>query len=170
MPALLPSDHLAPGVAGRERADLAARLRAARDPLVVAGIAVVATGYVALVDPHRAGRYPVCPLYLLTGMYCAGCGGLRATHDLLHGDLAGAWGMNPLWVLVAPVLVVLLGAWIVRRWRSAGAAAGAEASSPSLSLPASRRSAAWLPLVVLAVLVVYSVLRNVPALAPWLAP
>ncbi|WP_448060227.1 DUF2752 domain-containing protein [Cellulomonas hominis] len=151
------------------------RLRAARDPLIVAGLATLATGYVALVDPHQAGRYPVCPLYLLTGTYCAGCGGLRATNDLLHGDLAGAWGMNPLWVLVAPVLVVLLGVWLVRRWRSAGTAAtsgvGTSPQPPGPgSPPTTGRAVPWQPIAVLAVLLVYSVLRNVPALAPWLAP
>jgi hypothetical protein len=113
-------------------------------------------GAVALVavDPHSPGSWGVCPLYALTGWYCAGCGGLRATHDLLVGDLAGAWAMNPLWVLLVPVLVALWARWTARSWR------GTPTAAPSV------RTAVLLGVVVVG----YSLLRNVPALAPWLAP
>jgi hypothetical protein len=97
----------------------------------------------------------VCPLYALTGLYCAGCGGLRATHDLLVGDLAGAWAMNPLWVLLVPVLLGLWLRWLVRALRT-----GRRAAAPP----------AWVAVTVAAVLVAYSVARNVPAWAAVLAP
>ncbi|WP_308161036.1 DUF2752 domain-containing protein [Cellulomonas sp. GbtcB1] len=132
-----------------------ARLRAARTPLLVAGgVAVVALGLV-LVDPHEPGSWGACPLYALTGLYCAGCGGLRATHDLLVGDLAGAWAMNPLWVLLVPVLVGLWARWTARALRT-----GRRAAAPS----------AWVALGAAAVVVVYSLARNVPAWAGVLAP
>ncbi|WP_262348290.1 DUF2752 domain-containing protein [Cellulosimicrobium cellulans] len=132
-----------------------ARLRAARAPLlVVGGAAVTALGLV-LVDPHEPGSWGVCPLYALTGLYCAGCGGLRATHDLLVGDLAGAWAMNPLWVLLVPVLLALWLRWLVRALRT-----GRRAAAPP----------SWVAVTVAAVLVLYSVARNVPAWAAVLAP
>ena len=128
--------------------------------LVAGGVVAAATAYVAVVDPNAPGHYLVCPFYLLTGRYCAACGALRATHDLAHGDLVGAWGMNPLWVVVVPLLVIAWLRWTARSWGGPAAAS---------AVPASRR-AIWVPWVVLAVSVGFTVLRNVPALAPWLAP
>ena len=52
---------------------------------------VGALAYVGLGDPHRPDfLFPPCPFKALTGWNCPGCGGLRMTHDLLHGDLAAA--------------------------------------------------------------------------------
>lgn len=140
-----PSETLAPR----------ARLRAARGPLLVAGGAAVLALGLVLRDPHQQGSWGVCPVYALTGTYCAGCGGLRATHDLLVGDLAGAWGANPLWVLVVPVLAALWVRWLVRALRT-----GRRASAPPIGVA----------LGVAAVVVLYSVARNVPAWAGLLAP
>jgi hypothetical protein len=128
--------------------------RTAAAPLATALVVAAATAYVALVDPHRPGHYLTCPLLSLTGLACPGCGGLRATHDLAHLDLAGAWAANPLWVVVAPVLVALWAAWLVRSWRG----------SAGPSVPS---RVAWASL---AVLVLFGALRNVPALAGWLGP
>jgi len=135
-------------------------LVAARRPLAVAGAVAAATIVVALVDPHDPGRYGVCPFLLLTGHPCAACGCLRATHDLAHGDLAGAWDMNPLWVVAVPLLVAAWAVWLVRRVRGDGPAADL--------LP--RRLRAALPWITAAVVLGFTVLRNVPALAPALAP
>lgn len=132
-----------------------ARLRALAPALAVAGLTLLATGYLAVVDPHEPGHYPTCPTLALTGLFCAGCGALRAVHSLTRLDLAGAWDMNPLLVLAAPVLVATWFAWAGRRW---------------LGRP--RRAALRAPLAwgFFALVVGFSVLRNVPALAPWLAP
>jgi len=128
--------------------------RAARAPLAVGALVAAATVYVAVVDPNRPGHYVTCPLLALTGLACPGCGGLRATHDLAHLDLVGAWSMNPLWVVAAPLLVALWAVWLVRAWRG----------RPAPRVPA---GVAW---ATLGVLVVFGVLRNVPALVPWLGP
>jgi hypothetical protein len=117
-------------------------------------VVAVATVVLALRDPHTTGSYGVCPLYALTGLRCPACGGLRATHDLAHGDLAGAWSMNPLWVLLVPVVVALWGRWWVRATRG----------------ERGRPAPAWAAWVSLGVIVAFGALRNVPALAPWLAP
>ena len=130
----------------------------ARGPLAVGGLTLAATAYIALVDPNSPGHYLTCPLLAATGLYCAGCGGLRAVHDLAHLDVAGAWGMNPLLVIALPFMVAAWVRWVVRAVR------------PGRATAASGRRSAWLAWAVLVVLPVYSVLRNVPALAPWLAP
>jgi hypothetical protein len=73
-----------------------------------------ALGYVGLVDPHRPGSiFPVCPFRLLTGWDCPLCGGLRMTHDVLHGDLAAAITDN-VFLLVA---IPMLACWILIRRR-----------------------------------------------------
>jgi len=67
------------------------------------GLALLAGAGLFAVDPAKHAVYPACPLYASTGLECPGCGGLRATHQLLHGHLAAAWGLNPLAVLLLPI-------------------------------------------------------------------
>jgi len=43
-----------------------------------------------------------CPLHTLTGIPCPSCGLTRALRLALHGDLAGATRMHPLWFVVIP--------------------------------------------------------------------
>ena len=82
--------------------------------LVCAGLAVV-----FFRDPGRAGSYPSCPSLALTGLYCPGCGTLRALHLLLHGDFAGAVGMNVLMVVSIPFLAYYgVSLLLVRRGRA----------------------------------------------------
>ncbi|MDF3336047.1 DUF2752 domain-containing protein [Mycolicibacterium septicum] len=73
-----------------------------------------ALAYIGVADPHRPGfLFPGCPFKALTGWDCPACGGLRMTHDLLHGDV-GAAVVDNVFVLVGlPVLVV----WLLVRWR-----------------------------------------------------
>ena len=89
-------------------------------------------------------------------MYCPGCGALRATYDVLHGNLAGAWALNPLWVMVAPVLVVGWLRWLARTWR---ATPPEDAAGPRV----------WLAWACLAVVVGFGVARNIPGPSTWLA-
>lgn len=98
------------------RADRPRRRRLVAPLVTLAGTALAA-GYVAAVDPNSPGHYPVCPLKVLTGLDCPGCGLLRGTHDLLHGDIFGALDHNVLVVLVAPLAIVLWARWLVRAWR-----------------------------------------------------
>jgi hypothetical protein len=70
--------------------------------------------YVGLADPHRPGfLFPGCPFKALTGLNCPGCGGLRMTHDLLHGDLSAAVVDNAFVLVGLPLLMI----WLVVRWR-----------------------------------------------------
>ena len=74
-----------------------------------------ALGYIGLVDPHKPDSFfPQCPFRLLTGFNCPGCGGLRMTHDVLHGDLIAAINDNVLLLVGIPLLV----GWVLLRRRS----------------------------------------------------
>ena len=76
-------------------------------------LALGALGYVGMVDPHRPGAlFPACPFKLLTGWNCPACGGLRMTHDLLHGDLPAAVVDNVFLLVGLPALALW---WL---WRS----------------------------------------------------
>jgi hypothetical protein len=72
-----------------------------------------ALGYIGLVDPHNPHSfYPQCPFKFLTGWNCPFCGGLRMTHDLLHGDLLASINDN---VFVLVGIPVLVGWFLIRR-------------------------------------------------------
>jgi Protein of unknown function (DUF2752) len=98
--------------------------------------------YVGLADPHRPDFvFPPCPFKLLTGWNCPACGGLRMTHDLLHGDLAAAIVDNVFLLVGLPALL----AWVVVRWRT---------GRPIMTMPA---------IAVIAVLAIaWTVVRNMP--------
>ena len=72
--------------------------------LALAFLALGGTSLVYFVDPRLPGNYPPCLFLYFTGCYCPGCGTLRALHRLLHGDLSGALGYNPLTMLVLPLI------------------------------------------------------------------
>ena len=117
--------------------------KTARYAAVGTGVALTgALTYVGLADPHRPGfLFPGCPFKALTGLNCPGCGGLRMTHDLLHGDLAAAFVDNLFLLVGLPALVV----WIVVRWRT---------GRPIMTMPA---------IAVIAVLALtWTVVRNMP--------
>ncbi|ETK36508.1 DUF2752 domain-containing protein [Microbispora corallina] len=101
-------------VPGRRGAD---RLRSVLAPLGVAAATAAAFVYVGVVDPNRPGHYPTCPFLFLTGLYCPGCGTLRAMHALGHADVAGALGFNPLAVATVPFLLFWWGRWALRSWQ-----------------------------------------------------
>lgn len=119
---------------------------------VAAGI-LSATTYVYAVDPSRPGHYPLCPLYAATGLYCPGCGMLRATHAALHGDIATSLAFNPLLVPVA----VLAGFLLLRRL--------ARGRGPVWPWALTNRFAGFFA----AAFVLFTIARNVPGWT-WLSP
>jgi hypothetical protein len=101
-----------------------------------------ALGYVGLVDPHDTNSvYPLCPFKLLTGWNCPFCGGLRMTHDLLHGHVMDSINDNVFLLVGIPMLA----GWLLLRRRDG------------------RR---WLPVpavvTIAVVAVAWTVLRNLP--------
>ncbi|TGB42403.1 DUF2752 domain-containing protein [Mycolicibacterium peregrinum] len=88
---------------------------AGRYSLLAAGLlGAGALTYTGVADPHRPGfLFPGCPFKALTGLNCPACGGLRMTHDLLHGDVAAAVVDNVFALVGLPALMV----WMLVRWR-----------------------------------------------------
>ena len=114
----------------------------ARARLVVAAATVALTELVAAVDPNQPGHYPRARPTPSTGIYCPGCGSLRATHDLTHGDLAGALQRNPIVPSPPAGLVALFVLWVVSRWT--GDCPGPGPRPPSLLYGRRRlRAASW---------------------------
>lgn len=121
---------------------------------MVAGALAGATA-VLVRNPHVPGSWGLCPFLALTGLPCPFCGGLRAVHDLLDGDVGASLGSNAMVTVglaAALLLLVRTGVGARRRGRSP-----APLVTPLLLL------------VTLAAVAVFGVLRWVPALA-WLAP
>ena len=112
---------------------------------VLAAGAVLAVIFVRRPVP---GAYPVCIFHSLTGLYCPGCGSLRATYQLLHGHLRAAFDLNPLFVVMLPVLAYAPASWL--RLLLTGK------SLPEFSPPA---RATWSILFVIAA---FWIARNVP--------
>jgi hypothetical protein len=124
-----------------------------------AAVAVSALSGLALLhvrDPYVTGAYGTCPWLALTGAFCPGCGGLRALHDLTHGDVAGAASAN---LLV--VVALLAGALVWLGWLRSRLAAR------PYRLP--RRLALVLAATALVAVPVFTLLRNFEPTA-WLAP
>ena len=64
--------------------------------------------YIFVFEPGRSGFFPVCPFRALTGFTCPGCGTTRGLHKLFHGDVVGAFQLNPLMLLLLPILFFVL--------------------------------------------------------------
>ena len=62
---------------------------------ILAGMGVLAVAAIGLLRLD-ALPFTVCFFKLVTGLPCATCGTTRALGRLFHGDLAGAFAMNPL--------------------------------------------------------------------------
>ena len=126
-----------------------------RGPVSLIGGLTAVTVALHFRDPHQHGSWGLCPSAAL-GIYCPGCGGLRAVNDLTNGDVGAAASSNLVFVVLLPFLVAGLAVWAVARWRGT-----------PITVP--RRVARPLAYAGLAVLLAFTVLRNLPVGA-WLAP
>lgn len=123
-------------------------------PLLVATTGLAGLAYVGAVDPNQPGHYPACPFLAFTGLYCPGCGSLRATHALAHGDLVEAVQRNPFMTALVPVAIWLWVVWVRR------VVTGRSVSEP---VPP------WLGWTLLTAMSVFWVVRNLPGFS-WLTP
>jgi hypothetical protein len=120
---------------------------------------IIITGSVILFNynPASSDLYPPSPFRVLTGLYCPGCGTLRGLHQLLHGHLITAFGLNPLMVISLPFLV---GSYL-----NYAAEALTGKSFWQIFIPA---KLIWF---LLQVIIAYWVVRNIPFHPfAWLAP
>ena len=137
-------------VVEQARTDVRSRGRRLAAPLLTLGGSALALGYLAAVDPNQPGHYPVCPTRLLFGVDCPGCGLMRATHDLVTGNVTGALDHNVLIVVFAPLVVLLWVRWLLRSWRG---------STPRVTYGQFRRRNMWMYVALTAVLL-FGVVRN----------
>jgi hypothetical protein len=107
-------------------------------------------------DPHQHGSWGLCPMYAATGIYCPGCGGLRAVNDLTDGHIGAAFSSNVVFTALMPVAVFALALWAVDRWRG---------KQRHVDMGRATRVA----YAFLAVLLVFTVVRNL-SFGAWLAP
>ncbi|HIY22933.1 MAG TPA: DUF2752 domain-containing protein [Candidatus Brachybacterium merdigallinarum] len=92
-----------------------AGLRGAILPLaILAGGTALALLVQVVFDPFRV-HVPLCIVNHLTGLDCPGCGGVRAVHALLAGDLLMALRSNVLIVGALPAVAAGYLLWILRR-------------------------------------------------------
>ncbi len=116
--------------------------------ILVAAVVLIGLALLSAFDPAASGIFPPCPFHAMTGLHCPGCGTMRALHQLLHGNLLAAFSLNPLMMLSLPWILYGLVSACVRRLGGR--------QLPTVFVPA-----AWI-WALLAVVVVFAVLRNVP--------
>ena len=124
-------------------------------PALTIGGLGLATLALHLRDPHESGSWGLCPSAAL-GVYCPGCGGLRAVNDLTRGDVGAALSSNLLVTVLIPVAIVVLGTWALLRWRGTSYRPDLRAVAPA-------------GYGFLALLAVFTLVRNLP-FGAWLAP
>jgi len=121
-----------------------------RDRWVAMGIlAGIVIGLVFLGFRHPVGTVPSCPTWRFGGVYCPGCGSLRATHALLNGALGEALRHNVMLVLLG----VPLGAWYI---------GGLVMTVVVGRRPRAVFRNAWIGWAALMLLLVFTLLRNLP--------
>lgn len=119
-----------------------------RAPLSAALAAAAGTLGVVAMDPaHR--HVPLCPFHAATGLQCPLCGGLRAVEALTRGDVVTALHANLVFVAALPLIALW---WLDAVQRARHGRPG-------------RVSPRWLPAAVVALAVVFTVVRNLPGAA-----
>jgi hypothetical protein len=124
-------------------------VRGALVVLAVSGLVAVLV-VVGVFPPTANSWYPKCMSYQVAGIHCPGCGMTRAVHFALNGRLLEALSQNALVFIVVPYLLVvfLRGLWDYL-WQNP--------SSPKWF-----RWPKWVTYTLLAVLLAFSVARNIP--------
>jgi len=75
--------------------------------ILYTSIAVVVLGALLLYffyNPSTSEIFPKCPFYMVTNLYCPGCGSQRAVHQFLNGHILEGLRHNWLLLLVFVVL------------------------------------------------------------------
>ena len=118
---------------------------------IMIGVSVPAMLVLLCIYEYQGGNGMECMFYRYTGLYCPGCGSGRAVNALFHGRFAEAVSYNILLpILGIPCLFVLAHEYL-------------RIVFPKMKLrpvSISQRTA----VILTAVIVVYWILRNVPAL------
>ena len=117
--------------------------------IVLGVLALLGAATLWLLREGPAGMPLTCILHDTTGLHCAGCGMTRAVHAVLEGRFLEAFRLNPLGVVVVPLLFLALVPEVVGWVRG---------EAPKWRLPIGRPG--WIGIAVL--ILAYMVLRNLP--------
>ena len=137
-------------------------MRSSQPAFLIVGFALATfLAILFLFDPARHAFYPRCQFHAMTGLYCPGCGSLRAAHQLLHGHIGAALRFNALLVMAVPVGAGIFVSRIFRIWvgknsdarQLTGVAADGDVRAPVIPI--------WL-WAGFGSLIVFGVLRNLP--------
>jgi hypothetical protein len=71
----------------------------------LAGAAVAAVLLLYFFLDVRSVFFPKCPFYLLSHLYCPGCGSQRSLSALLHGNIIAALHNNFMLIVFLPLLL-----------------------------------------------------------------
>ena len=111
--------------------------------------AVCAVGALYLYH-HDPYSYPLpCIFYLLTGLYCPGCGAGRACYSILHLRFKAAFAYTPLMPILIPLICLYIAARLID-WMVTG--------GNHVDKRISVKLLAW----ILVIVFVYGALRNIP--------
>ncbi len=106
-------------------------------------------------SPTEHNFFPRCVFHLVSGWDCPGCGGQRALHQLLHGNLGLALRQNALFILLLPV-----GGWYLLRF--------VLQKSTGRTLPSPFSHHLW-PWILCVIVISFGLVRNLPGF-DWLRP
>lgn len=73
-------------------------------------VAIVVVGLIALYgifDPTTSIVAPKCLFKTITGYDCPSCGGQRALHALLNGEIGRAFMLNPFLFIATPLIIAI---------------------------------------------------------------
>lgn len=118
--------------------------------LSIIGIFVIALAGAVFLYYHspEENMWLICIIYKLSGYYCPGCGAGRACYAILHGRFYQAFCYNPLLCLLLPwfalYFCICMTQWLLY---------GRETIS--------QRIPAWVAYVILAIVILYGILRNI---------
>lgn len=116
--------------------------------ILLTGIAFALASLLYTFNPADSFLYAPCLFHALTGLYCPGCGSLRAIHQLLHMHFLSAFKLNPLFVLSLPLLgYLLLYPYLFRRKKY---------PLPNANMPA------LLIWIYLGIVITFWIIRNIP--------
>lgn len=112
--------------------------------LLLIGLAVV-----FILDPRAYPVGGICGLKYTTGLSCCGCGATRATHFMLHGRFIEAFHYNPLWTIGWPLAVYVTVSIVLD-------------FGYGRKLPGRLHERRWFWITMAAVLILFSISRNLP--------
>ena len=100
-------------------------------------------------NPEDNRFFPKCPIHLLTGYLCPGCGSQRAFYHLLQGNITTAFKYNPLALLIVPY--ILTGIYIEYV---------ANKTNPRIANIRKLLFGKWAAIILGLILIVYTIVRN----------